>query len=175
MKEGVSIIETINKFDWLPYKIGEIVPSNAKFNAGSTCKVFKYHGHRGEKRWSIQVIAGMIDNNGNEVEGKCIRWKTKDDDNLVELCKKLEILFPEVGGRFIIADEKKQTLRTWNQREAIFAFADYLMQQERPITFSPQHQIAPVVELIHEFAEKYNLPELREGWQEKLNTSNEPQ
>lgn len=169
MTEDLSIKDTILKFDWLPYRLGEIVPSKAKFNAGSTCKVFKYHGYRGASGWNIQVWAGMIDNDGNEVEGKCIKWKKGQDENLVDLCKRLEVLFPEVGGTFFIKLESKNHIKIWNQREAIFAFADYLMQRELPVTFSSSHQIAPVVELIHEFSEKYNLPELREGWEEKLN------
>jgi len=84
----------IMKFGLLPYKLGEIIKSPVAFNYGSTIKVFRYSGGRNNGSWGVTVKAGMIDYAGNEIMKYPMTIKKRDDINLIEFTKKLDVLFP---------------------------------------------------------------------------------
>lgn len=91
-----EIEKSIWKFNWLPYKLGQIVPSQAKFNKGQPCRIFKIYGSNriNGNGWDVNVYAGIVDKDGIEIEGSVIVWKSRHDQKLTNLINNLTKYFP---------------------------------------------------------------------------------
>lgn len=64
-------------------------------------------------------------------------------------------------------------MNEWNAREALYAFCGWLTSRDEATVMGAVHPAGPAAERIDEFAKKYGLAEVREGWHNLIRKNGE--